>query len=156
MTCEEIKREIEELKKSLIKQINDNDLDMKEIMKNIIKVSSKYPEQKELIEFIIMLNDALNRESKNIKNDIIDIIDVCFVYKIKLLDKVESLKKESVKTSTFKNKVKTITTNIKNMLFGKLIIPLIIIAFIFALYIMFPEQADHFFKEIFPKISKII
>jgi len=155
MTCEEIKKEIESFKKDLIKQINDSDLDMQEMLKGIIKVSSKYPEQKELIEFIVILNDTLTRDSKNIRNNIIEMIDACFGYKIKILEKIDAVNKKTNNPSTFRTKMRTAVLSVRNLILSKLVIPLVIVVIIFVLYILFPDSTEHFFKDIFPQLSKI-
>ena len=155
MTCEDMKKELESLKRDLIKQINDCDIDMQEMLRGIIKISSKYPEQKELIEFIVILNDTLNRDSKNIRNNIIDMIDVCFSYKFKILDKIDNINQKTVKPTSVKTKIKNAAVSLKNLVLGKLIIPLVIVVVIFVLYILFPDSTEHFFKDIFPQLSKI-
>ena len=121
---------MEELKKieaSLIKlqeefniQISAMTNDSKIFHNSIIELSAKYPNHKELLQFIVQINDKLET-NQSIFSDIVidsfnDMINVKHVMLKKMILTQEKMAKENLKNSPFIDKIKKIEFS-KNMKF---------------------------------------
>jgi len=91
--------ELEILEKDLVNDLNNIDPDNKELHENIIKLSAKYPEQSDILKFILFINDIQNTARANLENVYIDNFSELVKKKkqiLKLLnDIITEIKKES-------------------------------------------------------------
>ena len=65
--------ELEKLEKDLINDLNNIDVNKdKELHDNIIQLSAKYPEQGDILKFILFINDLQNTSRANFENIYLD------------------------------------------------------------------------------------
>jgi len=111
-------KDYEEIEKSLDKLIDDFSKQMVHIDDNtnfhnsIIELSSKYPEHKELLEFIVMVNDKLETKHSVFS----DLVSDSFIELMKLKKEVlHELKRENDKQKTTNSKKTSIIDNFKKI-----------------------------------------
>jgi len=153
MTCKEMRDRLEKLVNDLKKELQNSDPDLSEMYKKIVDITSKYPEEKELVEFVVIMHDYMMRDNKNIKNVLHEAIDLWLHYKIATLDKIEEVNNKKISTST---RIKSALNTVKQLILSKLVIPLGIVFGIFVLYLIFPDQCKDFFENILPKLGLIL
>jgi len=156
MTCEEIIKELKKFKKEIRKELNDSESDFSALMSKIIKTSSEYPEQKGIVELIVLMQDYMSRDNRKSKDKIIDIVDTIVDYKINTLENVSTIKNDqSVKKESKVNKIKNIWSIVLNSpFFLKIFIIFSLIIIFFLLFLIFPKEADKFIKEEIPTLTK--
>jgi len=65
--------ELDKLEKDLINDLNNIDINKdKELHDNIIRLSAKYPEQGDILKFILLINDLQNTSRANLENIYLD------------------------------------------------------------------------------------
>lgn len=78
---DELYNKLEELKRDFNNQLNGMECDLNEFHKILINLSKKYPEQSELLEFIVFINDKLETNQTQYKQIISDAINRLISYK---------------------------------------------------------------------------
>lgn len=63
----EIDKSLDELKKHFHEQMNTFESDLNEFHHQVITLSAKYPENKELLEFIVFINDRIETSHTNMR-----------------------------------------------------------------------------------------
>jgi len=156
MTCEEIIKELKDFKKEIRKELNDNETDFSALMSKIIKTTSEYPEQKGIVELMVLMQDHMSRDNRRSKDKIMDIVDTIVDYKINTLENVSTIKNDqNIKKESKVNKVKHIWNVILNSpFFLKIFILSSLIIMFFLLFLLFPKKADKFIKEEIPILTK--
>lgn len=156
MTCEEIIKELKDFKKEIRKELNDNETDFSALMSKIIKTTSEYPEQKGIVELMVLMQDHMSRDNRKSKDKIMDIVDTIVDYKINTLENVSTIKNDqNIKKESKVNKVKHIWNVILNSpFFLKIFILSSLIIMFFLLFLLFPKKADKFIKEEIPILTK--
>lgn len=93
-----------ELKKNFNNQLNAIEDDLKEFHKQVITLSSKYPDHKELLEFIVFINDRIEMKQSNLKEVISEALNE--ILKIK-----QELIKQNIRARKPKGKLESIDLN---------------------------------------------
>lgn len=153
--CEDLIKKLEDFKKEFKQNMRDGDSDFSELMSKIIGTTSKHPEQKEIVELMVLLQDYMARDNRNIKNNLIDSIEGIIDYKIEHLKKISDKQNDLSKTKS-NSKIIVIISFFKELFKNKIVMGMFFIGFLLLLYIFFPKETDHFFKEDLPKIVKIL
>jgi len=68
-------KELIEIKKNLNRQFHSSDSSIQELHNNIVRLSSKYPEQSEMLEFIVFINDKIEINNSDTKDILLDTIN---------------------------------------------------------------------------------
>jgi uncharacterized coiled-coil DUF342 family protein len=97
--------ELDKIENKLIEKINQID-NVNELNDKLIELISQFPEQKQLIRFIIYINDNLSNSQTKSNDVLIDTITDLISQKKRILELIEELhkpkKKSSEKLSTLK------------------------------------------------------
>jgi hypothetical protein len=64
---EELDMKIADLKRNLNNQVNAIESDISDFHKQLIDLSAKYPQHKQLLEFVVFVNDKLETDHSNFK-----------------------------------------------------------------------------------------
>jgi len=88
---ESLDQNLTSLKGNFNNQMNAIEGDLKEFHKHLIALSAKYPEQKELLEFIVFINDRIETNQTNFKEVLSESINELIVIKKQIV-------KENVKS----------------------------------------------------------
>ena len=154
---EDIERNLSQLKRDFNNEFNLLTGDLKEFHKHMIELISKYPDQKEIIEFIVFINDRLETNHTNTREILSESINQLINLKKELVkSNIKARRKllidtansednednEDNKLSIFKNIIKRVII-IKDM---KLIVVSISITTILISYIIAPETTTHVFE----------
>lgn len=139
---EEVDKTLTQLKSDFNNQMNAIDNDLKEFHRQLIALSVKYPEHKEMLEFIVFINDRIETSQTNMKDVLVE-----------SLNQMMFVKKEIVKNnlkfahySITKKTKETITDKIKDMTFDldstgvELLISAVILFLIIIIFMFFPTQ----------------
>jgi len=95
---ERLDLELSEIKLNLNDQLNATNTDIKEFHQNLIYLSSKYPEQNEILEFIVFINDRIETNRTDTKEIITESINQLINVKSQIVRKmIQSNSKESKK-----------------------------------------------------------
>jgi len=95
---ERLDLELREIKNNLNNQLNASSTSIKEFHQNLIQLSSKYPEQKEILEFIVFINDRIETNRTDTKEIIVDSLNQLISIKSQIVRKmIESNVKENSK-----------------------------------------------------------
>lgn len=144
---EAIKQDLDRIKKELSLQLNALDDDMNSLHKRIIQLGVKYPEQQELIEFIVFINDRLGTRHSQLEeimsetiSDLIGIKKKTLDINISLANNVKHLKSKK----SFWEMLFTKITSIHDVkvLFGLAFVLSAVLAKVF-----YPEASSEFISE---------
>ena len=129
--------EIEKIENRLIDNINNMD-NNNELNDKLIELISKYPEQKELVKFIVFINDNLTNSQIKARDIVIDSLSSILEQKRNLLKIMEELHIKKPSKSTKK------LLNFKELpMYGWITISLISISFLTFLFLMaHPDKTD--------------
>jgi len=111
-----IEESLDELHKDFNKQLEALGSDSKEFYNALIDLSAKYPDQKELLQFIVFINDKLETNQSLFSEIVIDSFNELIKTKKVLVKKLKE-EKTNTKPSTdisVWEKAKNITSAIKN------------------------------------------
>lgn len=131
-------KNLSELKSNFNNQMNAIEDDLKEFHKHLIALSAKYPEQKEILEFIVFINDRIEMNQMNAKEILTESINEIINIKKELIkqnlkcrkDYIEIVKKPKV--SLLKN-IATKITSFKDLkwIVTVILLLLVVLGFIF-------------------------
>lgn len=141
----ELLDELEKIENKLIDDISKISINKTELNDKLIELISEYPEQKQLIKFIIYITDNLSLNQIEHRNILIDAISELIEKKRKILKIIEELHKKS---NTSKKSKKINLEFIKNIpLYGWITISISFIAIlIFFFLIIHPEKTETIVK----------
>jgi hypothetical protein len=154
---------IKELKKDFVEQLKGLENDTNNFHKHLIDLISKYPESKEILEFVVLVNDKLETKLDNyfeivnytimdslkIKSNIISFLKSVELEELNkinnletsFIDKVNEKKIDNNQNTSFFAKIKridihAIVTDIKSIIIGLLLL------FIVILFIINPKKGE--------------
>jgi len=143
----EVTKNLDSISKDLSLQLNALDEDMNSLHKHIIQLGVKYPEQQELIEFIVFINDRLGTRHSQVEDimsqtisDLISCEKQMVVINEKLMTKIDSISSKKGFWSTVGSKISSV--NDIKVLFGLGFVVSLVIARIF-----FPESSSEFLAD---------
>jgi len=151
MECDEIIEKLEKFKKEIREEIREREPGLTNIMTNIVEISSKYPDQKGIIELIVLMEDYMVRDNRKSQDRLIHIMDTIVDYKIYTLRNIRKIKTKQDKKSKIKSLFETI---ISAPLFFKIAAIFLFVTILFVTYIFFPKKTDKFITKEIPTITK--
>ena len=153
-------RDLSELKKNFNNQMNAVEGDLKEFHKHLIALSAKYPDHKELLEFIVFINDRIETNQTNFKevllesiNEIILIKRSLIKYQIKSVDCSNVDKPiQILEVDTYQPRPSSIMEKLTALKELKWVLSIIFILILFIGFLVAPEAT----KEAVSHTTKII
>ena len=137
---ENIRKNLDDLEKELLKIINSQDSES--ISEKIIHLMSEYPEQKELLKFIIFLNDKINNAHSNTVDAMYSIVSNLISQKKELLTIIDHLEEKKAN----KDEIKTISlTDIPTSVWVFFSVSIISIL-LFVFLVIHPEKTETIVK----------
>lgn len=145
---EKIDEKLSQLQTEFNKQIHAIEDDVNEFHKQLINLGVKHPDSKELIEFIVFINDRIEMKQTQFEDVLKDTIKQLIDYKKelvvinnKMVAKVNELD-ERKPPSMFQ----WVLSKVKTFADIKIIVGLVTIIALIIMKIFFPEASDEFFK----------
>lgn len=148
---EHLKRDIERLKtkrEELISGLAEMDDNINKLLGAVLEIGIKFPEQKEFIDFVILLNDSTTRSIKDIKSHMLEVVDILIRCKITMVDCIEDEKEKSAT----KKALDSMVGAMKKIFVNKFAMMYIFGFICLVLYLIFPSQMEHFIGTLLPKI----
>jgi len=153
-------RELEEssryLKKDFNNQMNAMEDDMQDFHKQIIKLSTKYPEQKEILEFIVFINDRIETNQTNYKGVINDTLNNIIDIKHQIIKqhlKARMIDKDYESNRTIWGKIYSFINTLKDI---KWVLTISFFTLVFIGYYINPELSAIIFEKIIKIFSIVI
>lgn len=148
---ERLKKDIEKLevkKQELISGLAEMDASVNKLLDEVVKISVKFPDQKEFISFVILLNDSTTRSVKDVKSHMLEVVDILIRCKTAMIDCMKSEKEKSAAKKAWDS-----TVGAMKKIFVNKFVAMYVFGFIcLVLYLIFPVQMEHFIGTLLPKI----
>ena len=94
---QQLDKTLEQLKKDFNEQMNAIENDLGEFHKILINLSTKYPEQKELLEFIVFINDRIETSQTNMKEVLTESFNAIIYVKKEIIKQNIKSRKDQIK-----------------------------------------------------------
>lgn len=143
---DKINNELIVLKKTFNTQFNDITFDLKSLHEKLITLSTEFPEHKNLIEFIIFINDRIEIKQTHMK----DVLTDTFNELIKVKQEILNQHKEMVTSK------ESITDKIFTSIDGKWLLVGFIVIFVLTLAVFVPDTMIKIIDLFFSKGSSVL
>ena len=149
-TPEEVVRELEAFRSDLIAQAGaDDNENYEKHIKRLLELSTKYPQQREIIEFVVLQYDDAKRSVKQMRNEFISTIDTIISYKIYTVEQIDNCQKK-------KFNLKKVVDKGKQFILYKYGFIVVVVTVLLGFYLFSPSGVKNFFNDIWPFVEKII
>ena len=151
---EHLEKDIERLeakKQELLAGLAEMDASINKLLEEVIKISIKFPDQKEFISFVIFLNDTTVRSVKDIKSHMLEVIDILIRCKRIILQHA----KEEQQAAPSRRVVWPTFEFLKRLLINRVFAVYFFGFICMVLYLIYPAEVEHFIGTLLPKIFGI-